>query len=718
MYRFLALALALLFSGLWPTAALARVAPPETPSEPVKEVLHGVEIVDPYRWLEGSDAPELKSEDPGLDRRVETWTEEQNSYTRGVLDALPGREVFGSRLGELLETGSVSAPIQRGDLLFYLERQGRQAQQVLWVRRGEGEPRVLVDPNTLDAEGLTTLGWFTPSPDGRRVAFSLFRSGDENTTLYLLETEGARWLAEEIPGKVTNINWLPDGESFVYRRLSDIENPYSGIVQYHVVGRHHRFDPVLFEQYTEGPLATTWGPHSALDSSGRWLVISYFTGTESNDLWVYDFRHWLATGELDRVDLIVGERAQSFGFIKNDTFFVQTTLDAPNGRVIGIDLENPGREHWKEIVPEQAEAVVQGTAPSAWSFAVTYLEQASTRIELFDYRGRSQGDLELPGLGTASLTSQAASREVFLTFESFNEPQSIYRVDLETGKRDLWARPDMPVDPSRLVVEQKTYTSKDGTPVTLFLIHAKELEKSGKNPTLLTGYGGFNIPRTPRFNPQVIPWLEAGGVYAVANLRGGGEYGESWHRAGMLANKQNVFDDFIAAGEYLIEAGYTNPGQLGVAGGSNGGLLTGAVLVQRPDLFSAVASLVPLLDMLRYQYFLMARYWVPEYGTSENPEHLPFLEAYSPYHNVEKGVEYPAVLLTAGENDTRVHPLHARKMAARLQAATSNDVEKEPVLLWVEGDVGHGRGKPLELRKRDATDLLSFMGWQLGLRVE
>lgn len=708
----------LFFSGLCVGSAGARISPPETPVEPVAEVLHGVEIVDPYRWLEGSDAPEIEADDPSLDRRVETWTEAQNAYTRGVLDGLPGRGVFDARLGELLETGSVKAPIQRGESLFYLERQGRQSQPVLWVRRGEGEPRALVDPNALDAEGLTTLGWFQPSPDGRRMAFSLFRSGDENTTLYLLDTAEGRWLADEIPGKVTSVSWLGDGESFVYRRLSDVDNPYSGIVQYHVIGRHHRFDPVLFEQYKEGPLATTWGPFSTLDPSGRWLLMSYFTGTESNDLWVYDFRQWLATGELERVDLILGERCQSFGFVKNDTFFVQTTLDAPNGRVIAIDLENPAREHWRELVPERPKAVIQGISPSAWSFAVTYLEKASTRIELFDYRGRSLGDLDLPGLGTASLTSEGDRREVFLTFESFNEPQSIYRIDLETGRRELWARPDMPVDPSRLEVEQVTYSSKDGTPVTLFLVHAKGLEKNGKNPTLLTGYGGFNISRTPRFSPQIIPWLEAGGVYAVANLRGGGEYGEAWHRAGMLDKKQNVFDDFIAAGEYLIEAGYTNRQQLGVFGGSNGGLLTGAVLVQRPDLFSAVASLVPLLDMLRYQNFLMARYWVPEYGSAENAEQLPFLEAYSPYHNVEEGVEYPAVLLTAGENDSRVHPLHARKMAARLQAATRNDVEKEPVLLWVEGDVGHGRGKPLELRKRDASDLLAFMAWQLGLRVE
>ncbi len=706
----------IVLAALLLTSVAALAAPPTTAVEPVNETLHGVELVDPYRWLEGSDAPEIAEPMPELDARVDAWTAAQNAHTRGVLDNLAGRDRLETRLRELLTVGSVGAPDVRGGRYFYLERQGEEAQPVLYVReRHDGEPRTLLDPNQLDAEGLTAISWAEPSQDGEWVAFGLYRGGDENATLYLMRVDDGEWLADEIPGKVTGVSWLPDSTGFIYRRLSDVQNPYSGIIQAHKVGRHHRQDPVLFEQYKEGPLATTWGPYPVVDPNARWMAVVYFTGTDSNDLYLYDLEKWRQTGELQKMELVTGEKARFGPFFADGGLLVQTTLGAPNHRIAAVDLANPAPENWREVVPESPYAVIQGISVAQGRLAVRYLEKAATRIELFDLAGRSQGDLELPGIGTASLTTEHDSREAFLGFESFNEPDSIYRVDLGSGERALWARPEVPVDPTQITVEQVFYSSKDGTEVPMFLVHRQGLERDGKNPTILRGYGGFNISQTPRFRATDFPWLEAGGVYAVANLRGGGEYGEEWHRAGMLEKKQNVFDDFIAAAEWLIANEYTNPDQLGILGGSNGGLLTGAALVQRPELFSAVVSAVPLLDMLRYQHFLMARYWVPEYGTAENPEHLPFLLAYSPYQNVEKEVDYPAVLLTAGANDTRVHALHARKMAARLQAATSNDTEKEPVLLWVEGDVGHGRGKPLALRQRDAADLLGFLGWQLAL---
>ena len=700
---------------------------PPTAVEPVKETLHGIELVDPYRWLEGSDAPEIEEPIPELDARVSRWTKSQNAHTRGVLDGLTGRGPLEERLHELLMVGSVGAPDVRGNRYFNLERKGDESQPVLYVREGhDGEPRRLLDPNQLDAEGLTALGWAEPSHDGQLVAFGLYRGGDENATLYLMRVDDGMWLADEIPGKVRAVSWLPDGSGFYYRRLADVENPYSGQILFHQIGRHHRQDPVLFEQYKEGPLATTWGPFPLVDPQARWMAIVYFTGTESNDLWLYDLHHWQATGELKRTDVVVGEKAQSLPIFAGDRLLLQTTLDAPNGRIVTVDPDgvssaslredDPSPGGWRELVAERDKAVIEGVSVADGLLAVQYLEKASTRIELFDFAGRSRGDLELPGIGTARLDTEHDSKQAFLSFESFNQPDSIYRVDLEAGKRSLWARPDVPFDPSRIVVEQVFYPSKDGTEVPMFVVHSKDLELNGKNPTILSGYGGFNVSMTPRFSAKDVPWLEAGGIYALANLRGGGEYGEDWHKAGMLDNKQNVFDDFIAAAEWLIDNRYTNAGQLGILGGSNGGLLTGAALVQRPELFSAVVSAVPLLDMLRYQHFLMARFWVPEYGTAENAEHLPFLLEYSPYQNVAEGTEYPAVLLTAGENDARVHPLHARKMAARLQAATTADVDREPILLWVEGDVGHGRGKPLALRQRDAADLLGFMAWQLGLQ--
>ena len=692
---------------------------PDTPAIPVTETLHGVEIVDPYRWLEGSDAPELEGEDSQLDDKVATWTEQQNAHTRGVLDQLTGRQILEDRLGELLEVGSIRTPVLAGGRYFYVERQGNQSQGVLHVRDSvDGPGRVLLDPNTLDDSGLTSLGWFQPSQDGSLVAFALFKSGDENTTLYILRTEDGRWLAEEIPGKVNSVSWMPDGKSFVYRRLASIDNPYSGQIKYHEVGTHHRQDRLLFEQYKEGPLATTWGPNGGIDRQGRWFGMVYFTGTESNDLWVYDFTHWLETGELKRTDLIVGERAMSFGTIEGDIAYVQTTFDAPKGRILAIDLNNPEPAAWRTLVPEHDSAVIERFGIADGLLTVEYLDKASNRIALYDLDGQSKGSLDLPGLGSAGLATFPETTEAFLSFQSYNEPPSIYRVDLKTGERRLWARPEIPVDPSQVVVEQVTYPSKDGTDVTMFLVHKAGIKKNGKNPTILYGYGGFSISMTPNFSASMFPWIEQGGIYAVANLRGGGEYGDLWHRSGMLDQKQNVFDDFIAAGEYLIRENYTNADQLGVFGGSNGGLLTGAVLVQRPELFSAVISAVPLLDMLRYHHFLMARYWVPEYGSSEDAEQLEYLLQYSPYQNIEEGTKYPAVLLTAGENDTRVHPLHARKMAARLQSATTNDTEKEPILLWVEGEAGHGRGKPLSIRKRDAADIIGFMAWQLGLKVQ
>ncbi len=691
-------------------------APPTT-VEPVQETLHGVELVDPYRWLEGSDAPELEEPSPALDARVAEWTESQNSHTRDVLDNLVGRNQIEQRLKELLTVGNVGSPDVRGNRYFNSERRGDESQPVLYVREGhDGEPRRLLDPNLLDADGLTALAWFEPSQDGEWIAFGLYRGGDEKATCYLMRVDDGEWLADEIPGQVRSIFWLPDASGFIYRRLADADDPYSGQIKFHQVGRHHRQDPVIFEQFKEGPLATTWGPYPAVDPEAKWLAVVYFTSTESNDLWLYDFAKWRQTGELEKVDVIVGATAQTSPIFADGKLFLQTTLDAPNGRIVAVDPANSTPENWRELVPERRDAVIQSVSVAKGRLAVDYLDKASTRIALFDLEGQSKGNLELPGIGTASLATEPDRSEAFISFESFNEPDSIYRVDLESGERSLWARPDVPVDPTQIVVEQVFYTSRDGTEVPMFIVHRKGLKRNGKNPTMLSGYGGFSVSMTPRFSARNFPWLEAGGVYAMPNLRGGGEFGEDWHRAGMLDQKQNVFDDFIGAAEWLIKHNYTNPDQLGILGGSNGGLLTGAALVQRPELFSAVLSAVPLLDMLRYQHFLMARFWVPEYGSAENAEQLPFLLEYSPYQNVQKGTEYPAVLLTAGANDSRVHPLHARKMAARLQSATSSDSEQEPILLWVEGDVGHGRGKPLALRQRDAADVLSFMAWQLGLR--
>jgi prolyl oligopeptidase len=708
LYAFLALLVA---------TSMFSADPPRTERKAVTDVIHGVEIVDPYRWLEGSAAPELKGKaDPELDAKVAAWTDAQNAYTRDVLDHLPGRSQLESRLRQLLEIDSITAPVTRRDRYFFQKREGSQAQYVTYMQKGaKGEPRVILDPNAMDKEGLVAPDFMEPNPDGTRMAFGLYRAGDENTTLYVMNTDSGEWLADEIPGKVGDVNWLPDSSGFFYSRLADIKNPYSTQIKFHKLGTHQRQDPVLFEQYKEGPLATTWGPFATTDRSGRWMILGYWTGTDSNDLWVVDLDRWFRTGEFVRREIVTGQRAISNGPVIGDILYMKTTLDAPNGRILAVDLRQPDRPHWEEIIPEKKDAFLQDLSAARDYLLTAYLKNASTSLQLYRMDGAPAGTVALPGIGAAEVTTNEDRNEAFFTYQSFNEPTSVYRVALGGGGPELWARPKAPIDPRSIEVTQVFYPSKDGTKVPMFLVHKKGLKLDGSNPTILYGYGGFDISETPAFSATYFPWFEAGGVYALANLRGGGELGEAWHRAGMLEKKQNVFDDFISAAEWLIANHYTSPGRLAIYGGSNGGLLTGAALVQRPELFGAVISAVPLLDMLRYQNYLMARYWVPEYGSAEDPEQFGFLKKYSPYQNVKPGLKYPAVLFTAGENDARVHALHARKMTALMQASTSNDQSKHPILLWVERSAGHGQGKPLNLRVRDAADIQIFLMWQLGM---
>ena len=691
---------------------------PETEQRPFRYRLHGQTIDDPYHWLEGSAAPEHAGEDAALDAAVGAWTDAQNAYTRSVLDVLPGRDAISTELEALLSLDSFGIPRMAGEWLFYTLRRGDQAQPVLYVQRDANDtPRVLLDVNALDTAGLTALAWYRPSLDGRYVAFGTYRAGDENTTARVLETATGRWLADEITGRVDAVDWLADGKRMLVRRLSDSANPYSGQVVLHTLGQALDEDPVLFEQYTEGELATTWGPYGIISEDGRWLVLAYYTGTDSNDLWFYDLDAWRATGRLERHDLLVGTGALTEGFVADDTFFALTTLGASNKRILAFDLAGATPASFREIVPARADAVIVGAQPARDRIVVDYLESAYSRVEIFDRGGRSLGALALPGIGSVSLVAHPNRDTAWLSFETFGDPAGIYAVDLRERTTSLWRRPELPFPQPPMIVRQVRFSSGDGTQVPMFLVHREGLELDGANPTILYGYGGFDISMTPSFLTAWQPWLARGGVYAIANLRGGGEFGAEWHRAGMLERKQNVFDDFYAAAEWLVDNGYTRREQLGISGRSNGGLLTGVAITQRPELFSAAIVGVPLLDMLRYQNYLMARYWVPEYGDAENPEQFEFLRVYSPYHNVRQGTPFPATLLTGGENDSRVHPLHARKMAAALQAATASSLDDEPILLWIDRATGHGQGKPLEVRIAEAADELMFFAWQLGLSL-
>ncbi len=703
--------------------------PPPTESRPVTDTYHGVEIVDPYRWLEGDNA------DPAnmgrINPEVAAWTDAQNDHTRAVLDALPGRAELEARIAELLEVPAIGTPSIHGARCFYSRREGDQNQSLYYVREGvDGDERLLLDPNQIDPTGLTTISWTAPDRDGSLLAFGMYRSGDENSTLYLMDVDTGRWLADEIPGKVSFAGWDPDGRGFIYKNLESTDNAYSGIYKHHRIGDHHSQDRVLFRQqdveffYKDagltperlGQLKTTWGPWAVPSRDGRWLLVAYWTSTASVDLWAADLSAWRRGEPLELVEMARGHTGRvGAAHFSGDRLIMHTSIGAPNGRVVSVDLNNPALDRWKDLIPENQDLVLNGASFARGIIAAEYLDHAKTRIGLYAHDGTHKGDLELPGIGSAGLSTSEDRTDAFLAFSSYNTPRSIYHVDLASGDRDLWARPDVPVNPDEIEVTQVRYPSKDGTEITMFLVHKKGITLDGNNPTILYGYGGFNISMTPGFSSTMYPWFERGGVYAVANLRGGGEYGKSWHEAGTMERKQNVFDDFIAAAEWLIDQGYTRPERLGIAGGSNGGLLTGAVVVQRPDLFAAAISAVPLLDMLRYEKFLMARYWVPEYGSAENPEQFKYIHAYSPYHNVKEGVKYPAMLITAGENDTRVHPLHARKMAAAMQAATASNPDANPVLLWVDRDAGHGGGKPRHLQIRDIADQRIFMMWQLGM---
>ncbi|MFN0132845.1 MAG: prolyl oligopeptidase family serine peptidase [Phycisphaerales bacterium] len=698
---------------------LALDGPPATPARPVTETVHGVTITDNYRWLEGDNAdPKNMGK---MTPEVATWTDAQNAYTRSVLDGLPGRKELEAKLLPLMEVGSVSAPAMKGSRYFYYKREGNQNQPRVFVREGyRGEPRLLLDPAAIDASGLVTVSWISPSHDGKLMAYGTYRAGDENSTLHLMDVDTGKAMPLEIPGKVGAPDWMPDSSGFLYRNLADIKNPYSGQVKFHKMGTEITADPLIFRQYTKEEneqLATTYGPGGGLSKDGRWLILSYATDTRNNDLWAADFGAYLKTGKLVKADIVVGEQAASGGEVIGDTMYMQTTLDAPNGRIVAVDLKNPARSGWKVLVPERQDAVIQGASVAKGVLAVQYLANASSTIELYDLAGKSLGALKLPGIGSAGLSTEDDRTEAYLSFTSYNYPSSIFRVDLAKHNADaeLWERPAVPVDPSTVEVKQEWYSSKDGTKVSMFIVHKKGLKKDGNAPTILYGYGGFNVSLTPSFSATLFQWFDAGGVYAVPNLRGGGEYGKAWHEAGKLDRKQNVFNDFISAAEHLISSGYTNPSRLGITGGSNGGLLTGAMVTQRPDLFAAVFIGVPLLDMVRFQDFLMARYWVPEYGSAEDKNQFAYIFKYSPYHNIKKGTKYPAVLVTAGENDSRVHPMHARKMAAAMREATASDQSAKPILLWVDREAGHGQGKPLNLRVRDAADQRIFMMWQLGM---
>ena len=702
----------LLLATLLPAAALAVSPPVPTRTEPVIDKLHGVEVRDPYRWLENSDSAE-----------VNAWTERQNALMRQALDGVPDRKWIDRRLWQLHEIGALGVPVSEGSgdgsRYFYTRRAGKQNQPVLYVRETlDGPDRPLVDVNLLQADGTLALDWWVPSEDAKLVAYGVSVNGDENSTLRVRDVATGKDLPDLITrARHASVAWLPDGKSFYYTRYPAKGSVPPGEEEYHRAVFHHRLgsDPDQDRKvFGEGRDLKDW-PNVNISPSGRWLTIQVEQGWAKSELYLIDTR---AKGKPAPVvqTMVAGREAlYQVAEVLDDRIYVISNEGAPRYRLFAVDPRRPARAQWKELVPQGPETL-ESVVVAGGKIAALYLKDASSRLRLFSAAGKIEREVPLPGLGTAaSLSGRHTRNDLFFSFTSYLTPTIVFRHDVAGGKSEVWQKLDAPIDVAAFEVEQVRYPSKDGTTIPMFLVHRKGLARDGKNPTLLYGYGGFNISMTPGFAASVAPFIEAGGVYAVANLRGGGEYGEDWHQAGMLGKKQNVFDDFIAAGEWLVREKVTAPGRLAVSGRSNGGLLIGAAITQRPDLFRAAVCGVPLLDMVRYHKFRIAKLWIPEYGSADDAEQFKWLYSYSPYHRVKEGTDYPATLIFTAVSDTRVDPMHARKMTARLQAAGSG--KKGPILLRLESQAGHGAGKPLAKLLAQYTDELAFLFGQLGVKA-
>ena len=701
------LGFALVTAVVWAedSAASAPTSPPAAKIAPVEEMLHGHKIVDNYRWLEDAQNPETKA-----------WVEQELAYTRGMLDALPGREPIQKRLEQLLTIGNINPPQMGGRYYFYTRRDGMQNQPVLYVREGvEGSDRVLVDANQLASDGTIALDWWYASDDGKYVAYGLSPSGSEMSTLHVIETAAGKALPDTIERtRAASVAWKPDNSGFYYTRypkkgdVAEGQEMYNRHVFYHSLGTDPAKDSLVFG---EGLNPEFW-PNVTLSEDGRWLLISLEEGWTKSELYLADVKAGTTP-----VRITDGKEFLYSGDFLQGKIYVTTNEDAPRYRLFVVEAASPARAHWKELIP-QSDAVLQGASVFGEKLYAQYEKNATSQLKLFDLSGKKLEDLALPAIGSVYGSGGKWNRtEFFIGFQSFTFPPSIYRYDLANRKMTAWAKVDAPsIDPAAYEVKQEWYHSKAGTRVPMFIVHKKGLPHDGHNPTLLTGYGGFNVSLTPAFSRSAYLWLEHGGNYAVANLRGGAEFGEDWHRAGMLDKKQNVFDDFIAAAEYLIAEKYTDRDHLAIQGGSNGGLLMGAMITQRPDLFRAVVCAVPLLDMLRYQNFQIAKLWIPKYGSSQDAKQFEWLYAYSPYHHVRAGIEYPAILFMTADTDTRVDPMHAKKMAALMQAEAKNGASRErPILLRIEAKAGHGAGKPVTKQIEESTDIYSFLFWQLGV---
>jgi prolyl oligopeptidase len=704
--------LSLLVVLMTSTLDAQTIAYPPARRGDVVDDYHGTTVVDPYRWLEDVDSPETRA-----------WVEAENRVTFAYLEQIPERERIRKRLTKLWDYPKYGAPFKKGGRYFLFKNSGLQNQSVLYTQSSlTAEPVVLLDPNTLSADGTVALSTVAFAEDGRTMVYGTSGSGSDwqefrvrDVTTQQDRSDHLQWI------KFSSAAWTHDGAGFFYSRYPQpaagadplLEVNRNQKVYYHTLGTDQAADRLIYER----PDHPDWGFSVGVSSDGRYAVYTVWLGTDRRNRVYYQD---LGDPQHPRLDApvvrLLDEFDAAYGFIGNDgpVFYFHTDHTAPHGRVIAVDTRRPEQSAWRELVP-QAPDVIEGSQIVHNTFVIRYLHDAYSQLRLFALDGRPLGDVPLPTLGSiVQVTGERRDDEMFYAFTSFLYPTTIFRHDFTTGRSAVFKAPEIAFDPSGYETAQVFYHSKDGTRVPMFLTYKKGLKRDGSNPTYLYGYGGFNVNMTPGFAIGVVAWLEMGGMYAQAVLRGGAEYGEEWHQAGMLDRKQNVFDDFIAAAEYLIAQGYTTTPKLAIGGGSNGGLLIGAVVNQRPDLFGAAVPAVGVMDMLRFHKFTIGWAWVTEYGSADSVAQFPFLYRYSPLHNLRPGARYPATLITTADHDDRVVPGHSFKYAAALQAAQRGP---EPVLIRIETKAGHGAGKPTTKIIEEQTDRWAFLAHTLHMQL-
>ena len=688
-----------------PSRAEAALAYPETMTVTQSDDYHGTSVADPYRWLED----DVRESDAVAD-----WVAAQNEVSFGYLQTLDHRGAIEKRLSALWDYEKFTLPTKRGERYFFRRNDGLQNQFVLYVQDGDAEPRVLLDPNGWSDDGATALATYEPSPDGALVAYLIQDGGSDWRTIKIVDVASGEVLTDTVEWvKFSGVSWAKDGSGFFYSRYPAPEEGaefqslnVDQAVYFHRLGEAAENDARIYAR-SDTP---EHGFSAEVSSDGAQLIVTVWTGTdEKYEVVVID----LENPGADPVDLVTGfDHDYTYIATAEGRHFFFTDHDAPKGKVVATSAEVSAGPDWAEIVAEQ-EGVISGVNVVGGKMFVNYMEDVKSAVRIFDLAGAAMGEVALPGVGSAGgFGGEPDDAETFFSFESFNQPDTLYRYDVATGEQSVFKQAEAPFNPDDYVVSQEFYTSKDGARVPMFIAHRKGLDLSNGAPTLLYGYGGFNVSVKPSFSVTRLAWMEMGGVYVVANIRGGGEYGKDWHNAGRLLNKQNVFDDFIAAGEHLISEGVTSKDQLSILGGSNGGLLVGAVVNQRPDLFAAAIPAVGVMDMLRFNQFTAGRFWTDDYGDPANEVDFENLYAYSPYHNIRGGEDYPAILVTTADTDDRVVPGHSFKYAAALQAA---DIGGAPHIIRIETRAGHGSGKPTDKIIEEYADMWAFLARHTGL---